>query len=92
MTISEAPEQLWHLRAACRGPNQSIFFPPIRAERRKDKRFREQRAKEICIECPVLVECRTFALSIKEQHGIWGGLTANERKELYQVDRRKEAA
>jgi len=92
MTSTEVSNQLWHLDAACRGPNQSIFFPPVRTERRKDKRLREQRAKEICFDCPVLEDCRDFAFTIKEQHGIWGGLTENERREIYQVDRRKKEA
>jgi hypothetical protein len=30
----------------------------------------------------VLRQCRDYALNIGEQHGIWGGLTAKERKEL----------
>ena len=73
---------LWQHRAACRGPNQAIFFPPSQLERRSDKRQRERRAKEICSTCPVLPECREYALEIREQHGIWGGLTEVERRAL----------
>lgn len=73
-------DDLWHLRAACRGPNNAIFFPPSRLERRSDKRRREQRAKEICAECAVLQECRNYAFEIGEQHGIWGGMTEQERR------------
>lgn len=75
-------EELWHIRAACRGPHNTIFFPPSRLERRPDKRRREQRAKEICSQCAVLEECRTYAFEIREQHGIWGGLTEKERRAL----------
>ena len=77
----------WQDAAACRGPNQAIFFPPPRLERRTDKRQREQRAKEICAACPILDVCRGYALEIGEQHGIWGGLTAKERRELIPVAR-----
>jgi WhiB family redox-sensing transcriptional regulator len=73
---------LWQHRAACRGPNQAIFFPPPQFERRSEKRLREKRAKEICSECPVQIECRTYALEIREQYGIWGGMTENERRLL----------
>ncbi len=71
---------LWQQRAACRGPNHDIFFPPTQMERRSEKRLRERRAKEICASCPVLADCRTYALQIREQHGIWGGLTEGERR------------
>jgi WhiB family transcriptional regulator, redox-sensing transcriptional regulator len=74
-------EDLWQLRASCRGPNHAIFFPPARLERREEKRRREARAKEICGTCPVREPCREYALQIKEQHGIWGGMTENERRQ-----------
>lgn len=55
-------------------------------ERRPDKRRREQRAKEICSQCAVRVECRDYAVAIREQHGIWGGLTEKERRALVTGD------
>ncbi|MEM7274665.1 MAG: WhiB family transcriptional regulator [Actinomycetota bacterium] len=75
-------DDLWQYRAACRGPHNEIFFPPPRLERRPDKRRREQRAKEICAGCAVLRECRDYAMKIREQHGIWGGMTEKERRAL----------
>ena len=75
----------WQQRAACRGPNQIIFFPPPRLERRSEKRQREARAKQICQECSVQMDCLDYALSIREQHGIWGGSTENERREQFQA-------
>lgn len=73
---------MWQQLAACRGPHQAIFFPPPRLERRSEKRSREQRAKEICSGCGVQQQCLEYALAIREQHGIWGGLTENERREV----------
>lgn len=57
-------------------------FPPSQLERRSDKRQREHRAKEICASCPVEKDCRTYAIEIREQHGIWGGMTEGERRLL----------
>ncbi|MFV0258496.1 MAG: WhiB family transcriptional regulator [Acidimicrobiales bacterium] len=68
------------MRAACRGQKSVMFFPPAQGERRRDKRRREQFAKEICGDCPVRAECREYALSVREQYGIWGGLTEGERR------------
>jgi len=79
--VSVQLDDRWQLRAACRGPNQVIFFPPSQLERRSDKRRREQRAKEICSTCSVQTDCLGYALDIREQHGIWGGSTENERRE-----------
>ena len=71
---------LWQEHAACRGPLGSVFFPPPVTERKVERRAREQRAKEICLACPVMHECRTYALEIREQHGVWGGLSERERR------------
>jgi WhiB family redox-sensing transcriptional regulator len=84
VSIQEVSD-LWQQAAACRGPNQVIFFPPARLERRTDKRRREARAKEICLTCSVKDPCLDYAVGIREQHGIWGGLTENERREVAAV-------
>ena len=36
----------WQLKAACRGPQAAVFFPPTTPERRDEKRFRETIAKD----------------------------------------------
>lgn len=38
------------------------------------------RAKAVCQVCPVVGECRAYALQIREPYGIWGGLTETERR------------
>jgi WhiB family redox-sensing transcriptional regulator len=71
--------QTWQVRAACRGPRSTVFFPPTSGERRDERDAREARAKLICGECRVRAECLDYALSIREPHGIWGGLNEHER-------------
>jgi WhiB family transcriptional regulator, redox-sensing transcriptional regulator len=75
-------EELWQAKAACRGPQTSLFFPPSHFERKDDKEIRESRAKAICATCPVKRSCLEYALRIKEPHGIWGGLNEVERRSL----------
>jgi WhiB family transcriptional regulator, redox-sensing transcriptional regulator len=75
-------EELWQAKAACRGPQTSLFFPPSHFERKDDKELRESRAKAICSTCPVRRSCLEYALRIKEPHGIWGGLNEVERRSL----------
>lgn len=81
MRTRKPPEE-WQMRAACRGPQAAVFFPPMLPERRDEKRFREASAKAICAGCPVVEECLAYALAIREQHGIWGGLSEKERRAL----------
>ena len=73
-------EEVWQLRAACRGPDATLFFPPSHFERKDEKELRERRAKSICRNCSVQRECLEYALRIREPHGIWGGLNETERK------------
>jgi WhiB family transcriptional regulator, redox-sensing transcriptional regulator len=72
----------WQSKAACRGPFQSVFFPPSMGEGRLDKVRRESRAKSICAQCSVRTPCLDYAISIREPHGVWGGLNEIERRDL----------
>ena len=72
----------WRTRAACRGPETALFFPPSNTERREDREVREARAKAICRECLVQRECLEYAIRLGEMHGIWGGLNETERRGL----------
>ena len=81
MSVQRA-DDLWQAKAACRGPQSSVFFPPSHFERKDEKEAREARAKAICATCPVRRPCLDYALRIREPHGIWGGLNEVERKQL----------
>jgi WhiB family redox-sensing transcriptional regulator len=78
----EPPEDYWQAKAACRGQNGYLFFPPSHFEKKHEKQQREQMAKAICNRCAVKKECLEYALAIREPHGIWGGMTELERKRL----------
>lgn len=72
---------MWQLSARCRGCDPSIFFHPD-GERGLARRSRQQRAKAICSECPVLRECREHSVVFEESFGTWGGLSEDERARL----------
>lgn len=83
MPASVSAQQIddtWQDKAACRGPQASVFFPPSHFERKDEKLEREARAKAICFTCPVRRPCLDYAIRIREPHGIWGGLSETERK------------
>ena len=75
--------ETWQTKAACKGREADLFYPPSVPERRDEREDRERRAKAICVTCGVRRACLDHALRIREQHGIWGGLTEAERRSLY---------
>jgi WhiB family redox-sensing transcriptional regulator len=81
-TIEDDVRETWQVRAACRGPQAGVFFPPPQFERKEQKLVRELRAKAICARCPVREPCLAYAVRIREPHGIWGGLSEAERRPL----------
>lgn len=71
----------WQTRAACRGIDTSMFFHPEN-ERGPSRVRREMRAKAVCAACPVIDNCREWALAAREPYGVWGGLSVEEREAL----------
>jgi hypothetical protein len=47
-----------------------------------DTKKAHDEAKAMCIECPMQIECLRGAIERNEPDGVWGGLTAKERKQL----------
>ena len=78
----------WQFEGACRTTSPEVFFHP-EGERGPARRRRDERAKQVCARCPVLEQCRTHALAVREPYGVWGGMTEEERAEHYE---RVEAA
>jgi WhiB family redox-sensing transcriptional regulator len=69
-------ERDWRSAATCQSANPELFFP-ISAFGKALEQVAE--AKAICARCPVRRQCLTFALRTRQAHGIWGGLTEEER-------------
>jgi len=76
--------QDWRAVGRCRGSDPRVFYPPSDDDELADE------AKEICRLCSVRQRCLEFALSTREKHGVWGGLTERERRRVLR-QRRKSA-
>ena len=61
----------WMKRAACVGVDSDIFFDSAR--------IRERDYIPYCRSCDVSHECAAYAFANKEAHGVWGGLTPEQR-------------
>jgi WhiB family transcriptional regulator, redox-sensing transcriptional regulator len=66
----------WQAEAACKG-HGSLFFAP-KSERPQPRARREAKARRICLTCPVLIECRSWARDNCE-YGFWGGESEEQR-------------
>ena len=71
--------QSWRDDAQCRGVDAAVFFPlgstgaavgAIKA------------AQAVCRRCAVQEPCLEFAIETRQETGIWGGTTENERQVL----------
>ena len=76
----------WQFAGHCRQVSPEVFFHP-EGERGSKRRTRATAAKEVCVSCPVLQQCRTHALTVREPYGVWGGLTEDERESYYTRER-----
>ncbi|WP_322755208.1 MULTISPECIES: WhiB family transcriptional regulator [unclassified Frankia] len=69
----------WRHRAFCRGTDPELFFPigttgPAASQ--------IDAAKAVCRHCTVTDECLAWALDAGQDSGVWGGLSADERREV----------
>lgn len=72
--IFQLPPRPWLDQAACRGLDPALFHPQ-RGEPTEP-------AKRVCASCPVRQECLDWALEANEKHGVWGGMSERQRRQL----------
>ena len=63
----------WTTRASCRSTDPDELFVQGAAQ---------NRAKQVCLGCPVRTECLADALDNRVEFGVWGGMTERERRAL----------
>ncbi|NLT55122.1 MAG: WhiB family transcriptional regulator [Actinomycetales bacterium] len=63
----------WAARGACRTSDPDALFVQGAAQ---------NRAKAVCMGCPVRTECLADALDNRTEFGVWGGMTERERRAL----------
>ena len=65
-------------RGACRDADPELFFPVGTGGPAVTQ---AKRAKAVCRGCPVLATCTTYTLEhpAATRHGVWAGMTAEER-------------
>lgn len=71
-------------KGACAQTDPEAFFP--------EKGGSPREAKAVCGRCWVKDECLRYAMAHDERFGIWGGLTARERRRLKKAALQRELA
>lgn len=74
----------WVDDAQCKGMDHNIFFPA------RGCHSRLVEAVKICDECSVVEQCLEYALTTKQDVGIWGGKSTRQRR-IIQQQRAKES-
>lgn len=69
----------WRDQAMCRDTDPELFFP---IGTTGQALLQIAKAKSVCYQCPVTVECLEFALETNQDTGIWGGNSEEERRQM----------
>jgi WhiB family redox-sensing transcriptional regulator len=83
------PDSSWQTRAACLDTDPELFFPLGSSG---DAAVQIKLAKAICATCPVRVTCREFAIETRQDYGVWGGKSEEERESIRRSRKRAERA
>jgi len=67
----------WRDRAACRSYDPELFFP---VGTTGPALLQAATAKQVCDVCPVREACLLWAVEAGVDHGVWGGLSEEERR------------
>jgi WhiB family redox-sensing transcriptional regulator len=69
----------WRHRSACLDEDPELFFP---IGNTGPAILQIEEAKAVCRRCEVREQCLQWALEAGQDHGVWGGLSEDERRAL----------
>ena len=78
----------WRYRAACLTQDPELFFPLGTAGPAVQAQV--EQARQVCAACPVRNPCLAWALTEGADHGVWGGRTEDERRNLRRRNQRDQ--
>ncbi|MER0484910.1 WhiB family transcriptional regulator [Streptomyces decoyicus] len=69
----------WRHDAVCREVDPEIFFP---VGNTGPALLQIEEAKAVCRRCPVMGQCLQWALESRQDAGVWGGMSEDERRAM----------
>jgi WhiB family redox-sensing transcriptional regulator len=70
----------WRSFAACRETDPELFFPLGTSG---PWVVQTEQAKDVCRRCPAKDLCLQWALETRQDSGVWGGLSEDERRKIH---------
>lgn len=83
-----APEN-WREVGSCRDSDPNLFYPMGRGRAALEQ---AEVAKLVCRACPSREPCLAFALATRQELGVWGGTSPEDRRRLGRGRRRAVAS
>jgi hypothetical protein len=74
----------WQALGACRIEDADLWFPVGQSREALEQ---EAEAKAVCYRCPVIDRCLSWALETRQDVGVWGGLSEEERRRMHKRKR-----
>ncbi len=65
----------WQIDGLCREADPVLWYP--------DHEVDAGPAVQICQDCPVLTQCRDWAMKRHEVYGVWGGMSERDRAAIW---------
>jgi WhiB family redox-sensing transcriptional regulator len=69
----------WRNRSACLDESPELFFPIGNA---RPALLQVEAAKTVCRRCAVADTCLSWAIDARQDDGVWGGMSEDERRAL----------
>jgi len=69
----------WRNRSACLDESPELFFPIGNA---RPALLQVEAAKAVCRLCAVAGTCLSWAIEARQDEGVWGGMSEDERRSL----------
>jgi len=85
-SLADTAHETWMTEGACNDEDPDLFFPISASDAGVDQ---VRQATSICDRCGVESDCLLYALNNRIKHGIWGGLTEQQRQALIRSRRRR---
>ncbi len=74
-----ASDSDWRHRAACRDEDPELFYP---VSENGPGALQVEDAKAVCFRCSAREQCLNWALDNGQDFGVWGAMSADERRAL----------